>query len=209
MALATCSQHAPGTLKSVVEVVLVDATVGGGGGSGLVEPMLLPHASAFRDDSDEASAFDALAFDGYSGRLACADATGFVRILDLTARREVSSFVVPGGGGRSSLLYSKSGKLYTAGSSPRGHIGVWDARTSSGRSDGAVVHQSALSVVLPELLALGGPGGAAGHISSMCAHDTQEEVLYCGLSSGSVVQVDLRMGRSVQTVASHTGSRGM
>jgi hypothetical protein len=40
----------------------------------------------------------------------------------------------------------------------------------------------------------------------MCIHGTQEEVVYCGISSGSVMQIDLRSGRAVQTVASHSSN---
>jgi hypothetical protein len=212
MAIATHQDLGFGDLRCCAEIVLVDATVGGSDASEII----MPHVTVFKDDSNEAVALNALAYDGYAGHLACVDATGFVRILDLGARhhhkqqpREVSSFLVPGGGGRNSILYSRSGKLYTAGSSPRGHINVWDARAPSGPrsgSDGSASssYHSPLSVVIPDLL-LGPPA----HISSMCIHGTQEEVLYCGLSCGAVMQIDLRTGRAVQTVASHgSTSRG-
>ena len=142
-------------------------------------------------------AYKSLTFDNYSGQLACTNDAGIIKLFDISSNKMLSSFSGDSSG-LESVKFSSSGLLFSIGRSVRGQVQVWDTRRSPNRSEATKVG----SLRVPgEYL-----NGNASRLSCVLPHTTQEHILFCGTSSGSILQYDLRSGLPLAEYKPHLGA---
>jgi WD40 repeat protein len=137
------------------------------------------------------SACTAMSFDNFSAHIALLRDAGSVTVINIESG-SIYAQLVPDGAGVVDVRYSNAGKMLTLGRSPRGQIQVWDIR-GGGRA-GAGGYGKILSVRLP-----------SAEYTCVTPHSTQDHYVYCGDSSGSVHEIDLRTASITHSFKAHGG----
>lgn len=179
MAVATNS-----TQLSSVSFIGVDSDSGISGDSALQVHSVVSDVDTAR------SACTSLAFDNYSGHVAMLNDIGVVRVIDIESEKCIVQ-LLPDGAGVADLAYSRSGKMITLGTSPRGQLQLWDARGPRHSH----TYAKMLSVALP----------AVSSYVCVATHATLEQYVYCGDSTGVIREVDLRTGMVASCFQTHNG----
>lgn len=136
------------------------------------------------------SAYTTISFDNFSGHVGLLSDVGTVSVVDVEKSLNFVEFI-PDGTGLLDIVFSRSGKLLTLGNSARGQLQVWDIRGSTVGN----AYNNCMTIRLPP----------APYVR-IIPHPVQEYCIFCGDTSGSIHEVDLRFGEISRSFKAHSDS---